>query len=305
MDWAFTDEQEALREQARAVLAKDAAPSWGQVAELGWTAVAVPEEQGGLGLGFVEEAVLHEEVGRALARTAWSSTSLIVPALPAEEQARVAAGEAVWVLATGPLVPHIGDATNIAIVGGDGIYELVGATVETLETTDDTRPVGVFAGGDVGRRLADSETALPLIRSRALAALALEAVGVASVALELAVGYTKERRQFGRIIGSYQAVAHPLADAYVDLELARSLAYRAAWSVANGTEDAPVRAAAAKAHAGEAAVSICERSIQAHGGIGFTWEHALHRFYKRALWLDAWEANSEQLRAELAAVLLG
>lgn len=305
MDWAFTDEQDALREQARAVLAKDAAPSWAAVAELGWTGVAVAEEHGGIGLGFVEEAVLHEEIGRSLARTAWSSTSVIVPALPAEEQARVAAGEAVWVLASGPLVPHVGDATNIAIVGGDGLWELVGATTETLATVDETRPVGVFAGGDVGRRLADSETALPLIRTRSLAALALEACGVAARALELAVDYTKERRQFGRVIGTYQAVAHPLADAYVDLELARSLALRAAWSVANGTPDAATRAAAAKAYAGEVAVSICERSIQAHGGIGFTWEHDLHRYYKRALWLDAWEASGAQLRAELAAGLLG
>jgi alkylation response protein AidB-like acyl-CoA dehydrogenase len=301
VDWSPTPEQEALREQARAVLARNPAPSWREQAELGWTGVSVAEEHGGIGLGFLEEALLHEEIGRALARTAFSSTSVIVPMLPLDEQALVAAGDAVWVLALGPLIPHVGDAT--AIVGGDGIHELVGATVETLETVDETRPVGVVAGGEPGRRLASSAI-LPMLRSRALAALAIEACGVARAALDLAVAYAKERRQFGRLIGTYQAVAHPLAASYIDLEVARSLSLRAAWCVANDTDDAPLRAAAAKAYATAAAVTVCERAIQAHGGVGFTWEHDLHRYYKRALWLAAWQGSATQLRSEIADVIL-
>ncbi|MBM3678778.1 MAG: acyl-CoA dehydrogenase [Actinobacteria bacterium] len=301
--WAWSPEQEALREQARAVLERSPAPTLAEIAELGWTAISVPEEHGGLGLGFVEEAILHEEIGRGLARTVFSSTAVILPALPPEEQARVAAGEAAWVLALGPLVPHVAEATDVAIIGGDGIYELVGATIEALETVDETRPVGVVAGGEAGRLLSSSEL-LPLIRTRSLAALACEACGVASAALDLAVAYTKERRQFGRVIGTYQAVAHPLATAYVELELARSLSLRAAWCVATATDDAGLRAAAAKAYAAETAVTVCERAIQAHGGIGFTWEHDLHRYYKRALWIRAFEASSAQLRSEIADRLI-
>ena len=156
-----------------------------------------------------------------------------------------------------------------------------------------------------GRALFSSD-ALPALRSRSLAILSLEAVGVGTRALELAVAYVKERTQFGRPIGSYQAVSHPLANSYLELELARSLAWWAAWCVANDEPDAAVAAAAAaaKAEAAEAAVAACERAIQAHGGIGFTWEQVLHRLYKRALGIQSWEASSAQLRAEVASHML-
>ena len=120
-----------------------------------------------------------------------------------------------------------------------------------------------------------------------LAAVALEAVGIASKALELALEHAKTREQFGKPIGTYQAVSHQLSNTYVETELARSLAYWAAWCVAEGDEQASTAAAAAKAYAAEAAVSACERSIQVHGGIGFTWEHPLHRYYKRAEWIQS------------------
>ena len=113
-------------------------------------------------------------------------------------------------------------------------------------------------------------------------ATAAEALGVAQRALDLGVEHAKTRVQFGKPIGTYQAVSHPLAQTYTDVELARSLVYWAAWCVAEDDERAPLAAAAAKAFATEAAVAACERSIQVHGGIGFTWEHPLHRFYKRA-----------------------
>ena len=112
--------------------------------------------------------------------------------------------------------------------------------------------------------------------------MAAEAVGIAQRALDLGIEHAKTREQFGKPIGTYQAVSHPLAQTYTDVELARSLAYWAAWCVANEDDRAPLAAAAAKAFATEAAVVACERSIQVHGGTGFTWEHPLHRFYKRA-----------------------
>jgi alkylation response protein AidB-like acyl-CoA dehydrogenase len=308
MDFTFTPEQDALREEARAFLASNPEPSWKELAELGWTGVSIAEEDGGAGLTFVEEAVLVEELGRALYRGPYFSTvGVALPALPDDLQAEVAAGEASWTLAFGPLVPDLDTAERIAIVGGDGIYELEGAEREVLDTTDETRPLGVVRGGEPGRRLADAEL-LDEIRSRSLAALAIEACGVARRALEYAVEHASTREQFGRKIGVYQAVSHPLADAYTRLELARSLALWAAWCVsrggAEGGEQAPVAAASAKSFAAEAAVQVCETAIQVHGGIGFTWEHVLHRLYKRALWIESFAASGTRLRAEVASSLL-
>jgi alkylation response protein AidB-like acyl-CoA dehydrogenase len=137
-----------------------------------------------------------------------------------------------------------------------------------------------------------------------LAALSLEAVGIGAKALELAIEYAKTREQFGKPIGTYQAVSHQLADTYVEMELARSLAYWAAWCVAEGDEQVDVACAAAKAYCGDAAVDACERSIQVHGGIGFTWEHVLHVYYKRAMWIQAYGGYASKHRARIAAYLL-
>ncbi|HLG07606.1 MAG TPA: acyl-CoA dehydrogenase family protein [Gaiellaceae bacterium] len=304
MDFTFTPEQNALREQARDFLTANPEPSWRQLAELGWTGVSIAEEDGGAGLTFVEEAVLFEELGRALYHGPYFSTvALTLPALPADLRAEVAAGEASWTLAVGPLVPDLDTAERVAIVGGDGIYELEGEEREILTTTDETRPLGVVRGGAPSRRLADA-TVLSEIESRSLTALALEACGVARRALEHAIEYAATREQFGKRIGVYQAVSHPLADAYMRLELSRSLALWAAWCVASGDAQAPVAAAAAKSYAAESAVAVCETSIQVLGGIGFTWEHVLHRLYKRALGIESFGASGTRLRAEVAATLL-
>ena len=304
MDFAFTPEQDELREQARAFLAENPEPSWGELAELGWTGVSIAEADGGAGLGFLEEAVLFEELGRALYHGPFFSTvAQALPALPADLRAEVAAGRSSWTLALGPLAPDLDTAERVAIVGGDGIFELEGAERDVLSTTDGSRPLGVVRGGEPGRRLADSRV-LDEIRLRSLAALALEACGVASRALELAIEHVTTRVQFGRPIGSYQAIAHPLADAYTRLELARSLALWAAWCVATDDVQAAVAASSAKAYAPEAAVFVCETAIQAHGGIGFTWEHLLHRLYKRALWIESFAPSATRLRAEVAGALL-
>jgi alkylation response protein AidB-like acyl-CoA dehydrogenase len=137
-----------------------------------------------------------------------------------------------------------------------------------------------------------------------LASLALEAVGIAQKALDLGIEHAKSREQFGRPIGVYQAVSHQLADTYVETELARSLAYWAAWCVAEEDEETPIAVAAAKSYAADAAVAACERSIQVHGGIGFTWEHVLHHYYKRALWIQAFGGYARKHRAAVAAHLL-
>jgi alkylation response protein AidB-like acyl-CoA dehydrogenase len=244
MDFALTEEQQELKGAARSWLAEkfpldrnwDAQDDrWSELEELGWTDVAEA------GLGFVEEALLLEELGYALY--------------------------------PGPFLAHV--------AGLPGNEDVV--------TVDATRP------------LATPPKESPKLR----AAMAAEAVGIAQRALDLGVEHAKTREQFGKPIGTYQAVSHPLAQTYTDVELARSLAYWAAWCVANDDERAALAAAAAKAFATEAAVVACERSIQIHGGTGFTWEHSLHRFYKRAIWLEGLGTRPPALRLEVADALLG
>jgi alkylation response protein AidB-like acyl-CoA dehydrogenase len=141
-------------------------------------------------------------------------------------------------------------------------------------------------------------------RRYTLAAHALEAVGIGGKALELAIDYAGGREQFGKKIGAYQAISHSLVDGYVAVELGRSLAYWAAWCVTEGADEVDLAVAAAKSQASEAAVLACEKSIQALGGIGFTWEHVLHRYYKRALGLEAALGYGREFRAQVASSVL-
>jgi alkylation response protein AidB-like acyl-CoA dehydrogenase len=320
MDFAFSDEQEQLRREARTFLA-DRYPaehvaeladsdegwepsSWEQLAELGWIGVSVPEEAGGAGLGFLEEAVLFEELGRALYPGPYFSTvALALPELPAELQREVVEGQTRWSASLdGSLVPDLALVDRV-LVERDGKLVAVAAEGEALETMDSTRRLGRLAADGGADEVGDA-SALERMRTRAFTALALEAVGMSQRALELSVEYAKTREQFGKPIGIYQAVSHRLADGYALTELARSLAYWAAWAVSEDDGEAPVAAAAAKAYAGDVAVTVCEYSIQAHGGIGFTWEHPLHRYYKRAQWIQGYGGYPAAQRAEVAAAIL-
>ena len=244
MRFAFTEEQDELRRQARALL-DEREPTWDELAELGWLGVSVPEEAGGAGLGFVEEAVLFEELGRALYPGPYFATvALALPGLPPRSRRRRAASAS-------------------------------------------SRRRGLT--GRAGHA------------TRAFARCAAEAVGIAQKALELAIEHAKSREQFGKPIGVYQAVSHPIVNTYVETELARSLAYWAAWCVARATRT-PMRGARQVVRG--RAVAARERSIQVHGGIGFTWEHPLHRYYKRAQWIEAFGGYPAKQRAEIAAKLL-
>jgi len=290
MEFAFSQEQEELRREARSFLEANPDAPLSELRELGWLGVSVPEDRGGGGLSFVDEAILFEEAGRALYSGPFLTTAVVLPALPELDQNA-------WSVEVDGLVPHL-DAVD-QVLRED--MTAVSAEGETLATVDETRPLGklvlqehkVSLGGD-----------FEPVRLRLLAALAVEAVGVAQKALELGVAYVSDREQFGKKIGTYQAVSHPLADTYVETELARSLAYWAAWCVSVDDEQAPVAVAAAKAQAAETAVAACERSIQVHGGIGFTWEHVLHRYYKRAQWIDAFGGHAARQRQVVAAALL-
>ena len=290
MDFAFTQEQEELRREARSFLEANPDAPLSQLRELGWLGVSVPEERGGGGLSFVDEVILFEEAGRALYSGPFVTTAVVLPALPQVD-------ENAWSVELDGLVPHL-DAVDRVVTADGTITE---ATGETLPTVDETRPLGRL------EQLAESNSLdgdFEPVRLRLLVGLAAEAVGVAQKALELGVEYVSQREQFGKKIGTYQAVSHPLADTYVETELARSLVYWAAWCVAEEDDQAPVAAAAAKSMAAETAVAACERSIQVHGGIGFTWEHVLHRYYKRAQSIDAFGGHAATQREVVAAALL-
>lgn len=362
MDFSFTEEQDMLRDQARSWLA-DKIPiervarladsgdgwdprSWPAMAELGWIGLSSPEGAGGAGMTFLEEAVLFEELGRALyPGPYWSTVGLALAALEGDDGllAEVVSGRATatlaWAEPSGPvslddpeavgckaegdgddwrltgektLIPDAGCCDVVVVVAraadGVGLWAVRGATPEVFSTMDSTRRLGrLELRGERAELLAagaDASSVLERIRLRALAALALEAVGVAEYALALATEHAQTRTQFDRPIGAYQAVSHKVADTYADVELARSVAYWAAWCVADEPATARVAVPAAKALAAEAAVRACERSIQVHGGIGFTWEHPLHRYYKRAQWIESFEGHPRAQRAEVARRLL-
>jgi len=293
VDFSFSREQEELRREARAFLEANPGAPLSALRDLGWLGVSVPEERGGGGLSFVDEAILFEEAGRALYAGPFLTTAVGLPALrEVDEQA--------WSVELNGWVPNLEDVD--AVLRED--LTVAPPEGESVRTTDETRPLGRLKEelGGQSDQILDGE--FEAVRLRLLAGLALEAVGVAQKVLELGVSYVAEREQFGKKIGTYQAVSHPLADTYVETELARSLAYWAAWCVAEQDERAPVAVASAKAFAGEHAVVACERSIQVHGGIGFTWEHELHRYYKRAQWIDAFGGHAAVHRRAVAAAIL-
>ena len=327
MDLSYTEEQELFRRSVREFVADRVPPErlaeiadgaegwdsalWKEAVGLGLAGISVPEDRGGAGMSFVEEAIAAEELGRGVFPGPWLGS--VILAQPALEEApellqAVASGEriATYVHAEDPLSVDVPAADLVVLDTGTTIQALDRDQVrwETVPTLDGTRRLSraSFEGAD-GRMLAEGQAAEAIrarIRDRALAALAAEATGVAERALETATGHAKERDQFGLPIGKFQAVSHQLADTYMDVELTRSLAMWAVAAVDDDDPDRTVAAETAKAFAADAAVRACERAIQVHGGIGFTWEHPLHRYYKRALWIRAFLASGDDLRASVA-----
>src|SRR5262249_12297521 len=356
MDFTLSEDQQALQSGVREVLARkfpiervaaaadgdgfDVA-SWSEVADLGWIGVGVPEAAGGLGMGFVAEAVILQELGHGLFPGPYLSTVVALPALADDEELteRVLSGKSAATFALGSdagepdvvaerhadgwrlfgdamFVPDL-EAAGVVVVAAEaadepGLYAVErdadGVAWESLPTVDTTRRMGrVAVDGGAARQLGTgdgADAAIGALRRRALAALAAEAVGVAQRALELGVEHAGQREQFGRRIGVYQAVSHRLADAFVAVEGARALP---PWAARAGQHHAPpARApgAPAKAQAPRAARLACPGALPGHGGIGFTWEHPLHRFYKRALGTSAWLGWPTEQRARIAATLL-
>jgi alkylation response protein AidB-like acyl-CoA dehydrogenase len=307
MDFGFSDEQAAIKETAREMLAKrsplakvrEAAESrsyddglWKEICELGWPGIAIAEEHGGQGLGMVGLAILCEELGYACAPSPFlsnASAGLFVEHAGSDEQRErwlsgIASGHERGATA---LQPHsndlVADADGAAVIvlNGDGdeavLVEASGAEIEHVALIDATRAYArVSASG--GDRLPG---ALEAAADRSVVALAAELTGIAQRAMELAVDYAKEREQFGRPIGAYQAVSHRCAQMLYDTEEARSLTYYAAWCADAEPESLPLAASMAKARASESAWRVANDALQVLGGIGFTWEHDLQFFLKR------------------------
>jgi alkylation response protein AidB-like acyl-CoA dehydrogenase len=280
VDFSFTVEQDDLRREARAFLEAHPSPSMEQLAGQGWVGILRDPE-----FDYLDAAVLFEELGRTLYDGPYVMNE--VAGQP---------GDDVWSIEIDGFVPHLDQVSRVLTPA----MKAERAEGETVATVDETLGLGKLS--ENGAEAAEGDWAD--VRRRLLAALALEAVGIGSKANELAIAYVSQREQFGKKIGSYQAISHSLVDAYVAVELSRSLAYWAAWCVAEGDGQVDLAVASAKSQAAEAAVLACEKSIQAHGGVGFTWEHPLHRYYKRALWLESALGYGREHRAEVAASLL-
>jgi alkylation response protein AidB-like acyl-CoA dehydrogenase len=342
MYFDLTDEQQAIKSTAHDFLAarykseriRELAESergfeqsdWEEMAELGWTGLALPEEWGGQGLGIVELAVLFEEMGYALAPSPLLSTTVAGLALamngsdeqrerwlrplaagevrgtvalfdagtPASiggfEMEAKADGDAVVLDGEKVLVMDAAAADFFLVATADGHRHLVersaaGVTVTAEQSIDLTRRLysvrfdGVRVAPEA-RLNGGQEDYLPVLW-RACVAVAAESTGLAQRTMEMAVAYAKDRQQFGRPIGAYQAVSHRCAQMLLETENSRSAVYGAAWAADAEPESLPLAASMAKAYASDAGWRVPDASIQVHGGIGFTWEHDLHFFLKR------------------------
>ncbi|HEX5366231.1 MAG TPA: acyl-CoA dehydrogenase family protein [Acidimicrobiales bacterium] len=330
MDFGLSDDQEALGGAARALLDRHAAPDrvrahlasgdaydaglWSVMAEQGWLGVTLPEKQGGVGLGWVEAAVLAGETGRRVAPVPFVPTLLALATIAdGDESAHhwiepLAEGRAIgavawssrpgafraeqaasgdWLL-TGRSDPV--DAASMADVVVVVLEEAVFAVdlgrvgrPGAQPAMDETRrlswlelagaPALRIGGADLARSVAD----------RGALASAAEMLGGAQMVLEMAVGYAKERVQFGQPIGSFQAVKHRCADMLVDVEGMRSAVWFAACCLdGEGDDDPSLAASTAKIWCNDASERVMASGLQVHGGIGFTWEHDLHLYLKRA-----------------------
>jgi alkylation response protein AidB-like acyl-CoA dehydrogenase len=373
MDFDLSTDQEALVEAAQALLnsrasiekVREAAGRpdridrslWSEMAEQGWTAIERPESAGGLGMGFVEVAVLCERLGAHLAPVPYAGTILSLAAVEravaegagggtgrlSELAEALSDGKAVgsvgWIRRPGQVVAsQIGSSP----AGGDSSWVLTGrpdpvifgpvadvvVLAATTEGSDGTTSRSLFAVTDLPPGSRTAQSAMDLTRSiswleldgtpairlgderacdeltdRAAVAASAEMLGAAARVLDMTVEYAKDRQQFGRPIGSFQAVKHRCADMLVDVEGMRSAVYYAAWCIAAGNPDSATAASAAKVWCSEAASRVMGSGLQVHGGIGFTWEHDLHLFVKRSQLDQVSFGTAPYHRDRLAAIL--
>ncbi|WP_328666417.1 acyl-CoA/acyl-ACP dehydrogenase [Streptomyces sp. NBC_00322] len=283
--------------------------------DMGAAGLLVPEKLGGQGASHREAAVVLEELGRAVAPAPYLTSSVIATetllgldvdsAEVAELIGELAAGRKTAVLAVplsasphGPLPAGASTITGIAdaavadlllVLKSDGLYavETASVTVEALTPLDLTRPLFAVTIGDTagGTRIADAATAERAVRRGLLAGaglLASEQLGLAEWCLEETVRHTRERHQFNRPIGSFQALKHRMAQLWLEVVSARAAARNAADALATDSPEATLAVAVAQAYSSRVAVHAAEECVQLHAGIGMTWEHPAHLYLKRA-----------------------
>ncbi|MGY1633752.1 acyl-CoA dehydrogenase family protein [Geodermatophilus sp. SYSU D01186] len=282
------------RRTASAGAARDAleggalAPGHEHLADIGFLGITVPESAGGAGASLLDLAVVAEQGGAVLAGPSLVTAARagVLLAGHPDLAAQLADGSARFAVVDGPVTgsaPSIDAAGARLFLGLDDGALVVGEGEATSgPPVDATR--GLASVRLTSRRVLAEDAADLWTRARQVAtvALAAEDLGGADAAVRMAVGYAQQREAFGRRIGSYQAVKHLLVDAWVGVDQLRSLVWWAAWAADAAPDELPLAASAAKAQAAEVLERAAETCIQVHGGIGFTWEHDAHLYWRRA-----------------------
>ncbi len=311
MDFNFNEDQLLFRDSARDFLRSEITPDrvralwdsghdealWSQLAELGLVGITVPEAHGGLGMNELDFVLLAEECGYVALPAPLVHTALVaVPTLwatggelAANWLPRIAAGEARVVVAVsggvaGDVLVEDADSAQLILVERDGALNAVdpaSAGLQRNESVDGSRRLFAVSVQAESAPVADASIVCGALDRGALGAAA-QALGLAQRMVDMAVEYTGERKQFGKPVGSFQAVKHHMANVAVRLEYARAPVYRAAWSLTAGHPDSSLHISHAKLAACEAAALAAKNCIQAHGAMGYTWEIDLHLYMKKA-----------------------
>jgi alkylation response protein AidB-like acyl-CoA dehydrogenase len=301
-------------------------PVWSALAEMGVVGLLVPEADGGMGMDVLDQVLLLEETGRValadpIVETAAVAAPLLSELAPSLNRAdwltAIVSGwstVAVDIPVDGVAVPFVVDAdrADLLVAGrGDRLVAVASGALTTVAqpSVDGARRLFEVSWAPSAEIvLAEGEaasTALAAAFDRGALGSAAQLVGLADRALELTVDYVKERRQFGVPIGSFQAVKHHLADALLQLEFARPVVHRAAYSIATGAPGASRDVSMAKAYASDAALLVARKALQCHGAIGYTVEYDLHLWMKRIWALAAAWGDARWHRERVAATLLG
>ncbi len=313
MDFTFSEDQLLFQDSVRDFLVNEVTPErvraswesdngrddalWSQLVELGLTGMTVAEEHGGLGMNELDFVLLAQECGYVALPEPLVHTALVaVPLLQqiggelaAEWLPRIAAGEAKVVvgIAENGLVEDAHVADLLLLEDGARLVAATQAevTLRHNESVDPSRKLFTVDIGDGATTVAEGDEARCLVAgalNRGALGAAAQAVGLAQRMIDLSVQYTSERQQFGKPIGSFQAVKHHMANVAVRLEYAKAPVHRAAYTVANNQEIAAHAVSHAKLVACEAANLAAKHSIQVHGAMGYTWEVDLHIYMKKA-----------------------
>ncbi|MBK6802318.1 acyl-CoA dehydrogenase family protein [Novosphingobium sp.] len=328
--------ENATSQRTRAAMAADGIDAALWIAfcqELGLSGIGIPEAAGGAGLGMVELAIIAEAAGAQVAALPMlGSLALSAQAIAAggsaEQQAAhlpaLLSGETIAAYVhdagltaegdtlTGEagFVAHGASAQLFVVTSNTGAWlvpaDAPGVTVTALTTMDQTRPYArVSIAGAAGKPLADAAAAIAAAHRAGFVTVAAEALGGAQACLDRTVAYARERVQFGRAIGSFQAYKHRLADMMIEIEQARSAVYWAACAADEGSDEAALAVHAAKSFAADTFFMCAGNMIQLHGGIGFTWEHDAHLYFKRARAIQSMLGDGNWHREQVATMILG